>query len=197
MEPQKLAVVSITLIVVVVGMFVGVSFLTFPPDDDGGHNQLTRTTQDTDLLELGLEVPDTWEFEMSDNTTLLLSDLRGQVVLVDLMTTWCETCKEQNSILETINENLAGTVIIISLSVDVYNSVTNPTGDTALMMAQYMIDEGTTWAHGLDTDYSFKNYFNIGFIPSMVLIDADGVFRYFHVSLWNAASLTDTISSIL
>ena len=65
------------------------------------------------------------------------------------------------------------------------------------MMAQYMIAEGTTWTHGLDTSYSFKNYFNVGTIPSMVLIDADGMFRFFHVGLWGVASLTDRIASIL
>jgi hypothetical protein len=65
MEPEKMAVVGVTLVVVVVGLVIGVSFLTFPTDNNSGHNQLTRTTQDTDLLELELEAPD-WTFEMSD-----------------------------------------------------------------------------------------------------------------------------------
>ena len=118
MEPEKLAVVSITIVVVVVGMLVGVSFLTFPVDSNGGHTQLTKTTQDTDLLELGIEVPDTWEFEMSDGTTLTLSDLEGQVVLVDLMASWCSSCETQNGYLETIHTSLAGTAVVVSLSVD-------------------------------------------------------------------------------
>lgn len=198
MEPQKLAVVGVTLVVVTVGLLIGAAFITFPTGDaGGGDDPLTKYSTDRDLLELGLSTPTDWSFEMSDDTTLLLSDLRGQVVLVDLMATWCETCKIQNGYLEAINENLAGTVTVISLSVDIYHPLDNQFGDTVPMMAQYMIDEGTSWAHGLDTGYSFNDYFNVGFIPSMVLIDADGVFRFFHVSLWSTASITDAIASIL
>ena len=189
MEPVKMAVVGVTLVVVVVGMLIGVSFLTFPAGDDGGHNQLTRTTTDTDLLELGLEVPDTWEFGMSDGSTIALSDLEGQVILVDLMATWCTTCKIQNGYLETIHEDLAGSVMVISLSVD-YSS------ETTADMAQYMIDEDVAWAHGVD-DTLFLNYFSVTSLPSLVLIDSDGYFRYFHVGLWSEASISSTITSIL
>ena len=86
MEPEKMAVVGVMLVVLVVGLTIGVSFLTFPTGGNGGHEQLTRTTQDTDLLELALEAPD-WSFEMSDDSTITLSDLEGQVVLIDLMAT--------------------------------------------------------------------------------------------------------------
>ena len=191
MEPQKLAVVGVTLVVVTVGLLIGAAFMTFPTGDAGGGNDpLTRYTTNQDLLELALSAPSGWSFEMSDDTTLLLSDLRGQVVLVDLMATWCSTCKIQDEFLETVNENLAGTVVVLSLSGDLGY-------DNTASMAKHVIDYGLSWAHGLDTDYSFSNYFNVGAFPSMVLIDADGVFRYFHVGLWSTASITDTIASIL
>ncbi|MHA3963296.1 MAG: hypothetical protein AM325_007120 [Candidatus Thorarchaeota archaeon SMTZ1-45] len=64
MEPEKFALVSVTLVIVSVGMAIGVSFLTFPQDNDDGHNQLTQTTRDTDLLELGLKVHDYVVFNM-------------------------------------------------------------------------------------------------------------------------------------
>lgn len=188
MEPEKFAIVGVTLAVVVVGLLVGVSFLTFPADGDGGHEQLTRTTQDTDLLELGLEVPDTWTFEMSDGTTVTLSDLEGQVVLVDLMATWCSSCETQNEFLETAHENLAGTAVIISLTVD--------SSETTSMMADYKSSKDLPWAHGVD-DRQFLNYFSISSVPSLVLIDSDGFFRYFHVGLWSSASISDTVALIV
>ncbi len=187
MEPEKLAVVGVTLVVVVVGMLVGVSFLTFPSDNGGGHNQLTRTTEDTDLLELALEVPDNWTFEMSDGTTVTLSDLQGQVVLIDLMATWCTTCATQNGYLETVNDGLAGVGVIISLTAD--------TSETVSMMDDYKTSKDLPWAHGVD-DGLFLNYFSVSSIPSMVLIDGDGFFRFFHVGLWSAASISDTIALI-
>ncbi len=188
MEPEKLAVVGVTLAVVVVGILVGVSFLTFPSSNDGGHNQLTRTTQDTDLLELELEVPSTWEFEMSDGSTLSLNDLEGSVVLVDLMATWCTSCETQNGYLETIYNDLSGIVVIVSLTVD--------SDETTSMMADYKSGKGLPWAHGLD-NRQFLNYFSISAVPSMILIDADGFFRYFHVGLWTDASISSKVGAII
>jgi len=188
MRSDKLVVVGVTLVMVVIGLLVGVSFLSIPPDDNGGHNQLTRTTQDTDLLELGLEVPDSWTFDMFDGTTLTLDDLIGQVVLVDLMATWCTTCTTQNGYLETIHDDLVGTAVVISLTVD--------PSETTSMMADYMTNRGLAWAHGVD-DRQFKDYFGISSVPSMVLIDSDGFFRYFHIGLWTAASISSTIASML
>ncbi|MFW9793895.1 MAG: TlpA family protein disulfide reductase, partial [Candidatus Thorarchaeota archaeon] len=178
----------VTLVIVTIGLLTGVTFLTFPADD-GGDDPLTKYSTDRDLLELGLSAPDDWEFEMSDDTTLLLSDLQGQVVLVDLMATWCGTCLTQNNYLETVSENLADTTIVISLTVD--------PGESTDLMANYKSQKGLNWAHGIDTDSSFKNYFNVVSVPTMVLIDSDGVFRYLHIGLWSTATITDTIASIL
>ena len=188
MQPEKLAIVGVTLIVVVVGLVVGVAFLTFPGGDDGGHTQLTKTTEDTDLLELGLEVPGTWTFEMSDGTTLSLSDLEGQVVIVDLMATWCSFCTTQNGYLETILEDLSGTVVVVSLTVD--------PDETTSMMADYKSNKDLTWAHGVD-NRQFSNYFSVSSLPTLVMIDADGVFRYFHIGLWTDASMSTKVASIL
>ena len=187
MEPEKMAIVGVTLIVVVVGLTIGVSFLTFPTGDDGGHVQLTRTTQDTDLLELGLEAPD-WTFEMSDGSTVTLSDLEGQVVLIDLMATWCTSCETQNGYLETAYDNLGGTAVIISLTVD--------STETTSMMADYKSTKDLPWGHGVD-DRQFLDYFSISSVPTMILIDSDGFFRYFHVGLWLSASISTTVASIV
>lgn len=188
MEPEKLAVVGVTVAVVVVGLLVGVSFLTFPSSNNGGDNQLTRTTQDTDLLELELEVPSTWKFEMSDGSTLSLNDLEGLVVLVDLMATWCTSCETQNGYLETIYNDLSGIVVIVSLTVD--------SDETTSMIADYKSSKGLPWAHGLD-NRQFLNYFSISAVPSMILIDADGFFRYFHVGLWTDASISSKVGTII
>ncbi len=188
MEPEKLAIVGVTLVIVVVGLAVGVSFLTFPTNGDNGDTPLTRTTQDTDLLELELEVPGTWEFEMSDGTTLSLSDLEGDIVLVDLMATWCTYCGTQNDYLETIIQDLTGTVVVISLTID--------PDETPSMMADYKSNKDLNWAHGVD-NRQFSNYFSISSVPSLVLIDADGFFRYFHVGVWTSAAISSKVASIL
>ena len=185
METEKLVIVGVTLVIVVVGLVIGVSFLTFPTDND--NNNLTPTTQDEDLLELGLEVPD-WTFDMSDGTTLRLSDLEGQVVLVDLMATWCTNCDTQNGYLETIFSDLAGSVVVMSLTVD--------SSETVSMMADYKSNKELDWQHGVDGGH-FRNYFSISSVPTMILIDGNGFFRYYHLGLWTDAAISVKVASIM
>lgn len=64
------------------------------------------------------------------------------------------------------------------------------------MIVNYKADRDLAWAHGLD-DGQFSNYFGVSSIPTMVLIDADGFFRYFHVGLWTSASISTKVASIL
>lgn len=104
------------------------------------------------------------------------------------MATWCSSCEIQNGYLETVYESLAESVIIVSLTVD--------PSETVSMMANYKDNKTLPWAHGVD-DRKFLYYFSISSIPSMVLIDANGYFRYFHVGLWSAESIINTVGLIL
>ena len=188
MEPEKMAVTGIILVVVVLGLTLGVSLFTFQAPEGTG-NDLTRIVADTDLLELGLQVPSGWEFAMADGTTLSISELSGTIILVDLMATWCSSCSTQNGYLETVYDTLAGSLVILSLSVDV--------SETAEMMDDYQSTNGLPWDHGLDTNSSFTNYFQVTNVPTLILIDSDGYFRYMHIGLWSEAVISDKVASIM
>jgi thiol-disulfide isomerase/thioredoxin len=192
MEPAKLAVVGIFLAVVIVGLSLGVSMFSYQNSPDSGtstDDSLAGITTDRDLLELGFKVPESWSFAMSDGSTLKLSDLSGKIILVDLMATWCSACATENSNLETVYENLAGPLVILSLSVDV--------SETVSMLSEYKSAHDLPWDHGLDSNSAFTNYFSVVNVPSLVLIDGDGYFRYFHIGLWSAASISDRVASIM
>ena len=190
MEPEKMAVTGIVLVVVVLGLTLGVSVLTFQaPEGSGNDTTLTGIVADTDLLELGLQIPTNWEFDMSDGTTLSISELSGKIILVDLMTTWCSSCTTQNAYLETVYDTLAGSLVILSLSVD--------TSEDAAMMDDYQSTNGLPWNHGLDTNSRFTTYFQVTSVPTLILIDSDGYFRYMHIGLWSEAVITDRIASIM
>jgi len=185
-----MAVTGIVLVVVVLGLTLVVSLMTFQvPEGSGDDTTLTEIKADRDLLELGLQVPSDWEFDMADGTTLSLSDLSGKIILVDLMATWCTYCVTQNSYLETVYDTLAGPLVILSLTID--------RSETVAMMEDYQSDKGLPWAHGLDTGSSFTNYFEVTSVPTLVLIDSDGYFRYMHVGLWSEVVITDRIASIM
>ena len=136
MDPEKMAITGIVLVVVIVGLAIGVSFFAFEPNGGGSGNDTTLTgiVADRDLLELDLQLPSSWQFDMADGSTLTMSELDGKIILVDLMATWCSSCASQNEYLETIYETLGGPLEILSLTVD--------HSETAQMMADYQNDRG-------------------------------------------------------
>ena len=186
MEPEKMAITGIVIVVVVLGLTLGVTLFTFQAPTGP---TITGITPDTDLLELGLQVPSTWEFELANGTTQSLSDLSGKVILVDLMATWCTSCATQNGYLENVYDTLASSLVILSLTID--------RSETVAMMDDYQSDRGLPWDHGLDTGASFTNYFKVTSVPTLVLIDGDGYFRYLHIGLWSEAVITDEVASIM
>ncbi|MCK4568374.1 MAG: TlpA family protein disulfide reductase [Candidatus Thorarchaeota archaeon] len=189
MEPEKMVITGIILVVVVLGLTLGVSVLTFQaPEGSSNDTTLTGIVADRDLLELGLQIPTDWTFEMADGTTLSISELSGKIILVDLMTTLCGACSTQNAYLETVYDNLAGSLVILSLSVD--------SSETAAMMDDYQSTNGLSWDHGLD-EAKFTNYFQVTSIPTLILIDSDGYFRYMHIGLWSDVVITDKVASIM
>jgi thiol-disulfide isomerase/thioredoxin len=189
MEPEKMAITGVVIVIVVVGLAVGVTMFTFQPNDTGGNDTtLTGITADRDLLELGLQVDSSWEFDLSDGTTVTMGDLAGKIIVVDLMATWCTYCITQNAYLETVHESLGGPVVILSLTID--------RSETVQMMADYKSDKGLSWDHGLDTDAKFASYFSVTSVPTLILIDSDGYFRYMHIGVWSDAVLSDRILSI-
>jgi thiol-disulfide isomerase/thioredoxin len=192
MVPERTAIAGVTLIVVVIGLLVGVSLFVYQTSDNSNtttNTTLIGITPDQDLLELGLKVPTDWSFAMSNGSYITLSDLSGKVILVDLMATWCSACASENTNLEGVYENLAGPLIILSLSVDV--------SETVSMLADYKSAHSLPWDHGLDSNSAFTNYFGVTSIPSLVLIDGKGYFRFFHVGLWSEASISDRVASIM
>jgi cytochrome oxidase Cu insertion factor (SCO1/SenC/PrrC family) len=191
MEPRKTVVTGVMLVLVIVGISIGASVFAFKPSTDTyttEQPQLTGITTDRDLLELGLQVPGSWTFNLSNGSTVNLNNLTGKVILVDLMTTWCGTCATQNSNLQTIYDTLGGQVYVLSLTVD--------RTETIAMMADYKSAKHLSWDHGVDTGSSFSNYFKVTSVPTMVLIDGNGYFRYVHIGLWSVASISARITSI-
>ncbi|MHA1936504.1 MAG: TlpA family protein disulfide reductase [Candidatus Thorarchaeota archaeon] len=142
---------------------------------------------DTDLLDLALEMPN-WNFTMSDDSTLSLQSLLGKPIVIDLMATWCTTCEAQNANFETLLDEQGDSITMISLSVS--------SSDTISLMDTYKSERSLEWAHGLDPDDLFTDYFDFIYIPTIIIVDADGYFRWMHTGLWNLASMTDVLNLI-
>lgn len=193
MESEKLLIVGLIGVIIVVGLVVVASpYLFLTPtggSGDGNNNSGGTISPDVDLLDLSLEVPD-WNLEMSDDSIITMYELHGKFVIIDLMATWCTFCASQNSeLLEIYNTIDSDSLVIISLTVD--------DTETIEMMAEYKVDNDLPWAHGLDTSDVFGDYFSVTSIPTAILIDADGYFRWVHNGVWTESSITQTLSQMM
>jgi cytochrome oxidase Cu insertion factor (SCO1/SenC/PrrC family) len=190
MQREKALVVIVVSAVVVLGFAVGFTFLTF---DGGTPNNHTNTTTeniatDVDLRNLGVQLPD-WNLIMSDGSFQSLHSLRDRFLVVDLMATWCSSCAIQNDNLKTLYNNMGDSIHLISLTVDGI--------ETEAMMAAYMEDKDLPWPHGLDTQSVFLNYFNIQWLPSIVILDDEGYLRWFHEGLWSEPDMAETLALLM
>jgi thiol-disulfide isomerase/thioredoxin len=196
METEKLLLVVVLSAIIGVGMLFGFILLGYQPDSNGNDSSDNTPTitapagieDDTDLLELGLEAPD-WELLMSNEETITLHSLRGEFIVIDLMATWCTSCASQNTELKQIQEDYSDSVRIISLTVDL--------SESAALMAEYKENHDLPWDHGVDSNGVFASYFNVAYIPTIVLVDENGYFRWVHTGYWPSEDISDTLNELL
>ena len=124
---------------------------------------------------VSLDVNDTakdFTVQMINGETVTLSDLRGQVVLLNFGSIWCAPCMWKfyalpSAILEPF-ENSAFVFLPI---------LTDPMDSVKERMARFR-EVGIDFNVGIDTDLSiFNQYAGVG-IPMTYLIDKKGVIRY-------------------
>jgi len=179
-------------VIIVVGLIVVASpylFLT-PTDGDNDNNSSSGTIpRDTDLLGRSLEAPD-WNLLMSDDSIITIHELRGKFVIIDLMALWCGPCASQSiELLEVYDNSDSNSLVIISLTID--------DAETIEMMAEYKADNDYPWSHGLDTSDVFSDYFSVSSIPTLIIIDDNGYFRWLHPGFWNESGIIETLSQMM
>ena len=178
---QVLIVVTISLMVVVVSL-VGFMFM------QGGPGEITKETKDTDLLSLGIQLPN-WNLTLSNESEVSLHSFRGRFLIVDLMATWCGACESENSELQTIYDTMGDSIWLISLGVDL--------AETAAQIEDYKVQRGLPWLHGLDSGNVFATYFNIQYIPSIIILDDEGYVRWNHEGIWSYGDISATLSELM
>lgn len=94
-----------------------------------------------------------------------LSVYEGEMMILDIMATWCVPCKEVNVELKKVLA--ADTIEILSISID-------PGFDSLDVLQEYKLEQQISWTMGIDQDEVLQGLFNIKNIPAQVLLDGDG-----------------------
>jgi thiol-disulfide isomerase/thioredoxin len=116
------------------------------------------------------------------------SDFMGRAVVLDFFATWCSPCIEEIPQLAEIHEKYnSNDVVVISIS--------SPT-DNVETLKQFRIEHNMDWRVAKDTIGVFDKY-GIQYIPTLIILDKEGVIRYKNVGLTSASVLSSKIDSLL
>jgi peroxiredoxin len=113
------------------------------------------------------------EFDLAsrDGGRVELSDLSGQVVMVNFWATWCGPCREEMPHLEALHQrysNLGFTLLGVNVEED-------SSGADA-----FLTETPVSFPILFDPENQVSELYNVIAMPSTVLIDKSGNMRYIH-----------------
>jgi len=96
-----------------------------------------------------------------------LSDLRGQVVLLNVWATWCPPCREEMPALERLHDELGERgVRVVGVSID--------KGESADVPTEFLRENGITFTILRDASGQVARTFQTRGVPETFLIGRDG-----------------------
>jgi cytochrome c-type biogenesis protein len=127
------------------------------------------------------EVKEAPEFTLTDidGNTFNLTDFRGQVVILDMMSIPCKGCKIVEADLKEIYPEYQDEVVFISIDI--------LSDDTDNMLRDYRDERDIEWLIARDTDELTRKYSITG-IPKVVIINSEG-FATFESGVTDADTL--------
>ena len=136
---------------------------------------------------IGAPAPD-FTVRVSDRT-VTLSQLRGQVVVLNFWATWCPPCIEETPSLVVMQERLkAKGITVVAVSVDVDESA----------YRRFLKDHGVNLLTVRDPDQKTSGIYGTFKFPETYVIDRNGVMRRKFIGAvdWTEPEITDFLSRL-
>ncbi|MBN1954790.1 MAG: cytochrome c biogenesis protein CcsA [Anaerolineae bacterium] len=135
----------------------------------------------------GQMAPD-FTLDLLDGSTLTLSDLRGQVVVVNFWATWCPPCEDELPDLQAVWEGYqADGVIVIGVA---FQEETAAVQEIASRF-------GVTYLLGLDMGERISEAYGITAVPETFVVDQQGRVAYIHIGPVTADELRAELDGLL
>lgn len=112
-------------------------------------------------------------YRIDENAEINLSDLRGNVVMINFWASWCKPCEQEAADLQRAWEKYEPSGKVIFLGVDYV--------DTETSALVYLKKFGITFPNGPDLATKISQYFRIRGVPETYFIDQQGVLRYVQI----------------
>jgi thiol-disulfide isomerase/thioredoxin len=134
-------------------------------------------------LREGLSAPD-FTTILLDGSPIALSDLRGQVVMLNFWATWCPPCREEMPAMQSMLEQYGNQ----SFTILAVNNQEQPG------IIQPFLDElGLTMPIALDSLGFIESQYNIVSFPTSLFLDRDGVIYAVHLGPISAEQMESYI----
>ncbi len=117
----------------------------------------------------GFTAPD-FTLSLLDGGEIALSELRGQVVLVNFWTSWCPPCRQEMPAIESVYRSYKDIgLVVIGLNLTAQ--------DSKQEAAAFAQEVGVTFPIALDLDNSVGNLYRVTALPTSFFVDRKGVIR--------------------
>lgn len=169
--------------VLVVGLLALLTFSLLGPDIGSGGRSGLAINENGALVSIDPRPADDFSLTLFDGTSIRLSELRGQIVVVNFWASWCPPCREEAPQLEAAWQDLRDEGVIF-IGIDVWDS-----RDDALA---FIAEFGVSYPNGPDEGSIAVDYGVTG-IPETFIIDRAGQLAAKFVGPVTRGQLSETV----
>jgi thiol-disulfide isomerase/thioredoxin len=135
----------------------------------------------TQMSLLGEEAPEISVKEWIRGGPASIADFRGRVVLLEFWATWCKPCQEMFPKLKKLHEGERSQgleVIALTRHYMAYRGPAESMIEERQLMLGMVTEHGVNFHVGIAEDERLQGIYGANGLPTVVLIDRDGIIRY-------------------
>jgi peroxiredoxin len=146
-------------------------------------------------VEVGSSAPD-FAAQTLQGTPVSLSDLRGQVVLLNIWATWCPPCREEMPSMERLYRAVGPEGLrIVAVSIDAGEGKIDAGGHPGGNIAEFASERGLTFDIWHDPEGRIQSTYRTTGVPESFLIDRDGTIikKQIGGTEWDSPEMIDLV----
>lgn len=157
-----------------------------------GFTLYNNYTNKTSSFQSGLKIQDTPpDFilkKFNNEDKIILSDLKGKVILINFWGTWCKPCKREMPAIQSVyDEYHKSGFEVLAINIE----------ETPFVVERFSKELNLSFPILLDSKGEVNNEYNVYNLPASILIGRDGKIKEIHEGEISQAVLTEWVTNNL